>query len=374
MKNGKPKMISLGDVAKAAGVSKASASFALQNRPGVSKATRERIKRLARRLGYTPDPRLAALLTTVRQTRAKGLLSIAWLNSHDEEDAWQKYQFLSPYLEGARARALDSGYRIEEMWIHRPGTTFEHLSQQLFRQGIEGVIVTHPARHLRLDWSHLACISLGGSLLAPRLHRVMPDHSFNLLLAVKATRRLGYKRIGICLGEDVDRASAHSCRAAALHIHATTSKSVQIKPLFYQWGSKAEAKIGKAQALAWVQAHRPEVVIGHSNHWLSWAEEIGYRVPEDLGIVHIATDDDVSDWAGVASKRRDMGAAAAEWVINLVKERRFGVPVTAMDMVVRGSWHLGHTVRIPTWLNRAKVGPKPLVEQRPPSVGSISTR
>ena len=345
--------VSLGDVAKAAGVSKAAASFALQNRPGVSQATREKILKIAQELGYVPDARMASLMSTMRDAKSKEMLPMAWLNSHDEKDAWQKYKFLSPYLEGARARAAESGYRLEEIWIHKPGTLFSQISKTLYHQGIEGVIVTHPARHLQLKWDHLAGVSLGGTLLAPKLHRVMPDLAFNLQLALKAVKRLGYRRIGICLGEDVDRTSGHTCRTAAFYFHGNTPEAERIQPLIYPWAGAVEAVLAKKQITAWMKANRPDVVVGHSNHLVEWAEAAGFNVPDEMGVVHIATDDDVHEWAGVCSNRREMGAAAAEWVINLVKERQFGVPKVAMGMFARGTWHLGKTVRIPNWLASA---------------------
>jgi DNA-binding LacI/PurR family transcriptional regulator len=346
----KQSAITLTKIAAAAGVSKAAASFALQNRPGVSKATRKRILEIATQLGYVPDARLASVMATLRQAKAKDLLPIAWLNSHDEKDAWQNYKFLTPFLEGARARALESGYRLEEIWIHRPGTSFQQISQLLHRQGIEGVIITHPARHLRLRWDELASICLGGALLAPRLHRVQADHAFNLQLALKSLRRLGYRRIGICLGDDVDRLSGRTCSTTAYHFAANQPQRDRIPPLFYPWAGARETVIAEKQTQAWLRANKPDVVVGHNAHLVEWVRAAGFQLPQEIGVVHIATDDDVHDWAGICSNRREIGATAAEWVINQVRERRFGLPKISVDMMVRGSWHLGSTLRTPNWL------------------------
>jgi hypothetical protein len=70
-------------------------------------------------------------------------------------------------------------------------------------------------------------------------------------------------------------------------------------------------------------------------------------VPQDVGIVHIATDDDVADWAGISSHRKRIGAAAVEWVISLLQSRQFGVPETALSTIVRGTWHEGWTLLTP---------------------------
>jgi LacI family transcriptional regulator len=342
-------LVSLGDIARAAGVSRVTACYVMRNHPGPSQATRERILKIAKRLGYNPDARIASWMAKVRDSKKKDFLPIAWINTHSEEGAWDRYSFLSPYLKGASARAEQLGYRIENIWAHLESIPMRRVSQIVRQRGIEGVIITHQVRHFQLDWRSLAAVSLEGSLLAPRLHRVMSDLFFNLLLALKMVRRVGYRRIGICLDPIVDRNSSHACRAAAHHFHATTPKAERVAPLFHNWEMGARPGETKEAAIfkAWIKREQPDVIVGHNGNLVAWSEAAGFRVPQDMGIVHIATDDDVSDWAGISSHRKQIGAAAAEWVISLLQNRQFGVPETALNMVVRGTWHGGRTLLIP---------------------------
>jgi LacI family transcriptional regulator, repressor for deo operon, udp, cdd, tsx, nupC, and nupG len=62
----------INDVARAAGVSKGAVSFALNNRPGVARETRERILSVAQDLGWTPSTRARAL--SVSRALAVGLV------------------------------------------------------------------------------------------------------------------------------------------------------------------------------------------------------------------------------------------------------------------------------------------------------------
>ena len=48
-------MVSLKELAKAAGVSEATASLAMNDRPGVNASTKERVRQLADTLGYIPN-------------------------------------------------------------------------------------------------------------------------------------------------------------------------------------------------------------------------------------------------------------------------------------------------------------------------------
>ncbi len=338
---------SLGDVAKAAGVSTVAACYALRNQPGVSKATRERVRRIAKRLGYTPDARIASWMARMREAKTKDLLPIAWLNTTREKDTWQRFKFMSPYLEGARERAMQLGYRLEELWLQEPGMTVARMNRILHQRGIEGVIVTYPARHLRFNWDHLAGVSLGGDMLAPRLHWVTADSYYNLLLALKMAKRHGYRRIGICLTEYFDRSSARSARAAAHYFHTTAPKLEKVPPMFYLGESDEQWPLAKTQIAAWLSRYKPDAIVCHSNRIKACVEESGYRVPEDVGILHLATDDDVSDWAGITSNRRQIGAVAAELVVSFMLSRQFGVPGIAMSTLIRGSWHPGCTLLIP---------------------------
>src|ERR1700749_4138137 len=59
--NGSPRTAGIRDVARMAGVSVASASFALNGQPGVADDTRRRILAIAEQLGYRANPQAQAL-------------------------------------------------------------------------------------------------------------------------------------------------------------------------------------------------------------------------------------------------------------------------------------------------------------------------
>jgi LacI family transcriptional regulator len=346
MNKGKISRVSAGDIAKAAGVSKSTVGYVLRNQAGPSPETRERVRKVAQKLGYVPDARIASWMVRVRGAKSKDLLPIAWLNTNVERDAWQKYAFLSPYLEGARERCEELGYRLEEIWAQQPGMTMKRTATILYQRGIEGVIVTPQATHVRLNWNHLAGVTLGADLLAPQLHRVGPDVVFNLLLALKLLKRFGYRRIGICLSDAFDRVTHRVVSAMAHHFAATAPASKAATPLFYN-SIGDERGVAEKQFQDWLGTQEPDVIVGHDSRLVRWVEKAGFVVPREIGVVHLALDDDVLDWAGIHSNRRQMGRTAAELVISLVQNRQFGVPKVALETIVRGSWHHGRTLLTP---------------------------
>ena len=329
-------------------MSKATASYVLRNQPGPSQKTREMVLEVAKKKGYIPDARMVSWMAKVRDAGSRGLVPIAWLDTNWEEGSWKKYKFLSPYLEGAEAKALQLGYRLESIWAGEPGMTMQRISRIVFHRGIEGVLVTHQARRFRLNWNKLAAVTIEGVLLSPRLHRAMTDYTFNLLLALKMLKRSGYRRIGIFLEREVGGNSYNLCKAATYSFHSTIVMGQVVPPLFYTSRDRGanRAEIMKEFG-AWVREHRPDVIVGHDNRLVGMVQALGYRVPEEMGVVHIATDDDVSDWAGIDSNRREVGAAAVSWLVYLLQNRQFGVPEAAMNIGIRGTWHGGKTLLVP---------------------------
>ena len=303
---------------------------------------RERILQVAKELGYAPDARLVSWMARLQAVKSKNLLPIAWLNTCHEKNAWHCYRFQSPVLEGAQARAKELGYYLEEIWTQEPDMTMRQISKILYQRAIEGVIITHPARHFRLDWDHLASVSIG-AIQVPKMHRILPDIHANLILALKSLRKLGYRRIGICLDKTVERGSLHTVHATADAFYSSISAKDRVPPLFHPlWWTKGYNK--ETKLIAWLKRHKPEVIVGHDNHIEQWVKAAGFRVPEDLGIVHLSVDDDVLDWAGVYSRRRDMGATAVEWLVSLMRNHQFGLPRTPLNIFIQGTWQTGRTI------------------------------
>lgn len=348
MKKKTAKGVSLAEIAREANVSRMAVSLALRNQPRVSAETRERILSIAKKLGYTPDARLASWMTSIRETRTRDLLPVAWLNSSSEEAAWRTHSYLTPYREGAEKRCTDLGYRIEEFWLRKPGMTSARLSKILYNRGIHGVILAPPHDGLgmgrvKLDWQHFSCASFEEKvLLAPQIHRVAQDWFYNTTLALKLLRRLGYRRIGVYLGGQLERRSSHASRAAVNYFHLRIPPAERT-PLMINM----EPSVRLDQFSAWMKRVKPDVVVGQQSELLEAVRASGFRVPEEVGVVHTALEDDCADWAGVWARKREIGAMAADVVIARLQKNDFGLPYVRSNTLIPGQWHPGKTLLEP---------------------------
>ena len=168
---------------------------------------------------------------------------------------------------------------------------------------------------------------------------------FNLGLAFKSAKRFGYRRIGVCLTEEADRFSLHDIRAITFYFNSQIPPSRRVQPLFTPYFMKPDADA--PMFAAWLNRERPDAVIGLSSHLVNWVKAAGYRVPEDVGIVHLAVEDDVRDWAGIYANKRDVGRLAADMLISLIQSREFGIPKITSTRFVRGFWQHGCTLIVP---------------------------
>src|SRR5882757_9576940 len=167
-------------IADAAGVSRMAVSLALRNSPKISAPTTARIRQLADELGYRPNPMVSALMTQLRQARdVKKPSVIAYVTAFPTEGGWRRPGPSVAFHEGARQRAGELGYTLEEWWLRRPGMTERRFCEILNTRDIHGMIVAPlPAGsgELEFDWAHFAAASISYSLPAPELNRVSNDH------------------------------------------------------------------------------------------------------------------------------------------------------------------------------------------------------
>src|SRR5471030_1284470 len=97
-------------IAQAAGVSLATVSLALRDNPQTSRKTRARIKAVADRMGYRPDPRVAKLMSYLQQRKHRtGDGTLAFVTAFAQPEVWRESATWTNYFEGATAMAEELG-------------------------------------------------------------------------------------------------------------------------------------------------------------------------------------------------------------------------------------------------------------------------
>ena len=143
--------VTLKDIAAKVGVTKTAVSLALRDSPGISQATREKIRRVAGEMGYVADPilqRLAAYRHPGNESQFPGV--IGWLNHWDDPKRLRSYHEFELYWQGAKLAAKRLGYRLEE-FIWPAGLTAKLAEQQLLERGVLGLLIP-PHGRIKFDW------------------------------------------------------------------------------------------------------------------------------------------------------------------------------------------------------------------------------
>lgn len=333
----------LREIAKVAGVSHVTVSRVMRNQPFVREEVRRKVKAVAERLGYRPNPLVGSLMVQVQaRRRVKVQAAIGWVNTHPERHEWRKRPYHRHFFEGAKARAEELGYHLDEVWAQEPGMTPERLTQILKSRGIHGLVIPpNGSRSImeRLDLTGFATGFIGVPTVAGRWSYVESDQVMMIQLALAEVKKAGYGRAGLVLARAQDMPGG-GWRAGFLAAQADEPKRMQVPVL------RLPGPLGESAGLyqGWLEKYRPEVVIGCDVRLKPLAEEAGWSVPKGLGVVHLHLAEDVEGWAGIDARDAWVGQAAVDVVTTSLQRNESGPAVFPKRILVPCEWQAGMTL------------------------------
>lgn len=333
--------VTIRDIAKVAGVHFTTVGLALRGSSQLPAATRDRIRRIADDLGYKPDPMLAALNVYRRKKRPpRYQATLAWINNWPRREALHANEGFREYYEGARARAEQMGYVLEEFWLPEPGMTAARLSGILRARNIEGLLLApQPQSHMfpEFDYAHFAVVSFGYSL-QPSVFHVVTNHHFhsmNLLLA--HLLELGYRRIGFFGEKDWDEKVENSWLGGLALARLKHPDLHDVPPLL-------EHNTTARDLSRWLNKNRPDVIISYSGA-IKLLLGLDRRVPEQIGFASLSLSRNEHRVSGLHQNGIRIGQAAVDFVISMLHSGERGIPDVATRILVESTWNPGETLR-----------------------------
>lgn len=337
-----PARITLRDIAERAGVHLSTVSLALSQSPKLRPAMRERILKVAAQMGYTPDPMLSALVAYRKKIQpASYHATLAWIDNWAERGNMRSIKVFDEYFLGAKQRAAELGYKLEEFWLHSPGITPARTAAILRARNIQGLIVApqeFDGTKLDFDFTAFSAVALGYTLRPPLLHIVTNHQIQSTMLLVNKIAGMGYRRIGLYIHPDWDGKVNHSYVAGYTIAQQALAPKDRLAP-------RLSPNLNADDFRAWCRRCRPDAVItqGIAREVVSWLKPL--RVPEDIGIATLAARDDEPDIAGVYQNDTLIGATAAEVVIGMLQRNERGLPANLIYTLVGGVWKPGPSLR-----------------------------
>ena len=341
-------MATIRDVARAAGVSVATVSRALNNQTRVRTETRARVSQAATELDYTPNEAARSLITS--RTHAFGVLL---------PDLYG--EFFSEVLRGVDLRARRDGYHLLVSSSHANGEDLVGALRAM-RGRIEGLIVMAPdvdtAALVQAAGAGIPLVLLDPHVKAIGCDSISIDNEAGAAAAVDHLLRLGHQRIATITGPEQN---ADARQRLAGYRKALGARGIEADPAFISTGDFTEPSGYAAVAPLLALRPRPSAIFAANDYMaigaMSALTQAGLRIPEDMAIVGF---DDIAmarylnpPLTSVNVDLLDLGARAVQRLVdtkNGVASRRRS-EVTPATLVVRqscGASGGGRELRSPT--------------------------
>jgi LacI family transcriptional regulator len=346
------RLVTLRDIALATQLSVAAVSQGLRNNRNVSRETCRRVQAAARRMGYRPNPLLAALARhQFRKGAGRSYVPLAFLTLRDPS-------FGRPFLEEIEtlkigmAHAREVGYQLTHFPLDL-ADNFKNGGRVLYHRGVQGIILSTGDQHIPVpdwDWNLFTVVVINQKENRLPFHTAQVDHFEAIRTVWKKVRERGYRKVGWALF--VHDPVIHDDRlrmAAVWSCQRETPAAERLPPL------ESSIDIRLPELLPWIKKHKPEVVIGF-NPWIcDLLVEAGYRVPHDFAFAsinllegHLSAP---NAFAGMTEARDAAFCAAVDLLNQKIRERYQGRAGGSTTILVQAEWKDGATLPIKAMLS-----------------------
>ena len=333
------------DIARLARVSHTTVSRALNDRPRVSRKTRERIRAIATKVNYQPN--VAARSLKIRRTKTLGLVITTIMNP-----------FYPELAQGIENTAREMGYNIILCSTNYDISLERQHIDVLRGKGVDGIIFTsthlHDPNVQGLINEKFPIILVNRKIydesVAHRVDYVVVDNVHGGFIAIEHLIRLGHRRIGIISGLSQSSASVERLEGVR---RALTENGLNFEPDLVFEGDFLKASGMSAARRFSSMTHRPTAVFAVNDYMALGAMEgfieEGFRIPHDMALVGF-NDIEISrmrniELTTIGQKTYEMGAIAVKALVEKIEGEARGVVkqiILEPELVIRKS--CGHAL------------------------------
>lgn len=331
--------VSMKDLARRAKCSVNTVSLALRDSPRISTETRERVQKLAKQMGYRPNPLISALVSTRRKASEQ---TIALLTKFAEPFRVLRSTrlFESELYRGIEEKAAELGFRVEEFATAVPGApSAERLTGILRARGIRGVLL-FPSGDIdvgfpELDWRHFAVVAAGFHANQWPVHRTALDQGRSVEMCLTHLTALGYRKIGFALSRALDPRWNYAASGRFLVWQASQPARLRVP-----WvASEREFPVDE-ELEAWLLKHRPEAVIVINADYANGVERLAANHGLDVVPV-VITATAREDLAGAPARPDLLGRTSISVLARELYLNHFGIPAAPEVTLVSAQWREG---------------------------------
>lgn len=328
-------VVTLKMLAEHTGLSVATVSYALRQHPKIPAATRATVAAAAQALGYRPNPRVASLMAHIRGAQARPhpeRLAFVWV--HTDRAEARRNPFLRNVFAGARERAAQMGFSLDEFWTEDPGMTDRRLQEIIRARGIVGVVLSpvttaEAAVTLDWDWTHFAPAVIGNVTWTPELHHAGHHHYLAMRTVLRELAARGCRRPAALI-EAASNERGKNAWVGAFLTHHPAARAA--RGLARVVPADTTEELGQ-----WLRAARPDALIVSE---CSLLEKRGVRAAaRGLPTATLYWSDATPPGVGGIDQCYDRAAGhAVDLVVAQLNANETGVPDLPRMMLFPGRW------------------------------------
>jgi DNA-binding LacI/PurR family transcriptional regulator len=278
-RSGRARRVTISDIAQRAGVSKGAVSYALNDRPGVSGETRDRILAIAEELGWYPNR--AARSLSAAKADACGLVLARPANTLALEP------FFMEFITGVESELSAQSVALTIQLVDDVEEEIAVYRRWWGERRIDGILLVdlrsddpRVAEVLRLG---LPAVVVGGPLGNPALPSVWHDEASVIEDAVRYLAALGHARIARVAGVSE---FVHTAKRSAAFEAVMAELGLEGELVATDYSPESGARTTRKLLSA---SDPPTAIIYDSDvlavTGLGVAQQMGFGVPEDVSIV-----------------------------------------------------------------------------------------
>ncbi|WP_269524534.1 LacI family DNA-binding transcriptional regulator [Coraliomargarita parva] len=327
------------EIAKACGCNNSTVSRALSNKPNISPATRERVQKIAKDMGWRPNPIVAAYAAHRRASaKPQFQATLAYLLDNETLNPEAGKNFKDNHFRGARNYATKLGYKVETFKLAEVDYNTRRLCSMIRNRGIPGVIIPdirtlNFLSESEFDWESFAMATSDYAVHSIRLHRSAYYWPQGMRIIIEKIKRYGYHKTALILHESFDKLTDYVLTSAFYHFEKHHDKRQNFKSYIIPEGSKDVL----GQVESWLVKNKPQVVIATDETWNA-IQHLKLRVPDDIAYVSPHWSPDWPQIAGLNQNWEVMGANAVELIANQINSNERGIPTTPKMLFNEGFW------------------------------------
>ncbi len=337
--------VTIKDIAKVAGVHFTTVSLALRNHPSIPAITRNKIRAVADRLDYVPNPVFSALTHFHLNGRVRAEPPrIAYVVNQSLETGAVLYRHQDAFFEGAKQQARVLGYELELLFVGKGRHDSATLEEYLKKERLNGIVIAafEPGcEGLSLNWNDYTVVKINSLHHEPLAPMVANDQRQDVRLAFQRMLTLGYRRIGLAVGQADEEGTEFRYSAGYLIEQSSVPVADRVPQLLFPLNSSVP-QVSKLLG-QWVRQHKVEAVLCNWSISDELLKAAGFRVPEDVACACLCLLDKNPHLAGVYPNLHMVGAKAISLITTMLKSGDRDVPEFASRTYVRSYWQDGET-------------------------------